>query len=49
MIEALQKPPAPDEEPPDEEYGCPYCPLVLTGHDAWYELGAHQTEHLEED
>lgn len=50
MIEALKQPPAPEAEPPDEEYPCQYegCPVVLTGPDAWYELGAHEVEHLED-
>lgn len=50
MIESLKQPPAPEAEPPDEEYACSYapCPVVFTGPDAWYELGAHELEHLED-
>lgn len=50
MIERLQCPDAPvtEDEAPDEEYGCSRCSFVSTGPDAWYELGAHEVEYLED-
>lgn len=47
---ALIYPDAPglDEEPAVDEYACAHCPVVFTGADAWYELGAHEIEHLDE-
>jgi hypothetical protein len=52
MIERLQCPDAPvtEDEAPEEEYPCPYapCTMVFRGPDAWYELGAHEVEHLED-
>lgn len=49
MVERLQQPDAPaaEAEAPEEEFTCSHCPIVFTGPDAWYELGAHEGEHIE--
>jgi hypothetical protein len=51
MTERLQHPDAPEideDEAPEEQYACPYCPMVFAGPDAGYELGGHELEHIEE-
>lgn len=39
--------PGPDDEPPEEQARCAYCPLVFYGADAEYLLGEHEVEHVE--
>lgn len=50
MVERLQHPDAPEadeDEAPEEEYSCPYCPMVFYGADAEYLLGGHEVEHID--